>query len=57
MSQTVKTPARYGMSAYYPTVYSIRYDSDEERYLIELGNLRPTQPPRRAGTGDVALRR
>ncbi len=39
----VKVPARYSHAAYYPTSYSVRYDTGRHAYAVELNGLRPWQ--------------
>jgi hypothetical protein len=36
----VKAPAKYSSAGYYPSAYSVRYDSASDRYMIELNDLK-----------------
>ncbi len=44
----VKVPARYSHSAYYPTSYSVRYDTGRDIYAVELNGLRLWQETAKA---------
>lgn len=41
VSRRIPIPHRYSTAGYFPANYSVRYDEDKDRYLIELGNLTP----------------
>lgn len=43
VTMPVKTPEHYSSPGFYPTNYSVKYDSSSKRYMIEFGGLKASQ--------------